>query len=328
MEPISHPPIKSRRLPVAPVIHAGRIDLFPAELMASLEEYTPADAPKEWVQVSRFVRDAVVAALPTASLTPKKLIGIVARFVLWAVVEQGLPQETSELFTPRVIDAYCAQLTTKGSTSSTYRSALMNASRMLNPDVHANDMRPIQRREITAPYTAAEMSQFRRWAKGQTTATLRVRGMAMLALTAGAGLSPADIGLVEYDDVEISDAGVALRIRGKAPRLVPVLRDWEKWVLKVRAAREPGDLLWGTPKRATPNKNLIPNFTQVASGNSPHSARLRATWITAHLALGTPMKALFRAGGFAQLANLDQYLEYVEAPSDDDFRRLLRGSRR
>ena len=252
----------------------------------------------------------------------------VGPFVIWSVAEQGLPMKAEVVFVPRVINAYCAQLAKKGSTRSTYRSVLMLVSKALNPAEHSSDVTPIQRREINAPYSATEMEQFRRWAKGQNTQNRRLKGMALLALAAGAGLMPAEIGAVAFDDIEVTAPGVVIRVHGKSPRSVPVLREWEKWVLKVRDARKPSELLWGTPKRTTPDRNLVSNFTKVSVGRAPNAARLRAYWITKHLSLGTPMKALFRAGGFSQLGNLDQYLQYVDTPTESDYRHLLRGGSR
>jgi hypothetical protein len=92
-------------------------------------------------------------------------------------------------------------------------------------------------------------------------------------------------------------------------------------------SREPGDRMWGASNRGD-SKNLLSSFYSSCTGEAPNSARLRATWITTHLSIGTPMKELMRAGGLVQFSNMNDYLHFVEPADGADYRALLRGARK
>lgn len=82
--------------------------------------------------------------------------------------------------------------------------------------------------------------------------------------------------------------------------------------------------MWGSTTRNN-NKNTLTDFTSRSMGKAPTNARLRATWITGHLAMGTPMKALLQALGTKQFSNVHYYLDYIDDLDPVTYRQALRG---
>jgi hypothetical protein len=296
-------------------------------VIAALESYTPNVSAHNWEAVQDFARDAAALAAPTSAHSALRLLQVAGPFVVWCTAEQGLPLDAELLFAPTTIDAYCTGLTLKESTRGTYRSVLLIISKVLVPEAHQPSMVPMHRRPIQVPYTKDQVIQFRAWAKGQRTHLGRQKAMLLLAFVLGAGLTPGELGLVKREDITIDEAGVLIQVHGKLPRIVPMLRAWEKWVVAIAKSREPGDRMWGASNRGD-SKNLLSSFYSSCTGEAPNSARLRATWITTHLSIGTPMKELMRAGGLVQFSNMNDYLHFVEPADGADYRALLRGARK
>ena len=292
------------------------------EVIAALENYAPHATKAEWVKVQSFVREAAVLAADQSVYETPRLLRILAPFVLWCVGELGLPLRPEIIFAPRTVDAYCNHHS--AGTGATYRSALMRVSETLLPEANRSTMTPLPRRTIQPPYSAAEMKKHLAWARGQHTLNNRHKAMTMLAFSAGAGLWPAEIGLVLREDIVADDAGIVISVRGANPRQVPILRQWEDWLLEVAETRAVGEQMFGSSTRGN-DKSLLTNFTSNSVGTAPTNARLRATWIVTHIAMATPMKGLFRASGFKQFGNLHHYLAYVDDLDEAGYRALLRG---
>lgn len=314
---------------VAPAILNGSIYRHAKEVMAALESYAPKGSKRAWREVETFVRDAAVLTSTATSYAAPRLATIAGPFVIWCTNEHGLALESDVIFSPRVIDAYCVQLSAGVGTKGTYRSLLMAISRVVAPAAHPTAMTPTTRRTIQAPYTATEMKQFRAWAKGQHTPLHREKATLLLALSAGAGLSASEIRMAVKEDVVADKMGVLIHVRGTNARAVPMLGEWERRIVRIAESRNAGAFLWGTAQRtSTTDKNLLAHFAANCTGEAPSHPRLRATWITTHLSNGTPVKELFRAGGITQLTTLHQYLEFVDAADIDTHRKLLRGARK
>jgi integrase len=309
----------------SPVLDGSNYKQAGEEVVRLLEDYVPQVNQREWKRVRKFVIDAAyLTARNQSSYDSTRLMSVAGPFVIWCTSAQGLPMEAAALFIPKVIDSYCTEVDLSNATRATYRSALLAISKTLLPDAHTPAMTPLHKRTIKAPYSTAEIKKFRAWAKGQHTLVLREKAMMLLALAAGAGLAPGEIGQVVREDVVIDSDGVVIHVRGTKARVVPVLRYWEPWMVTVAESRNTGDPIWGLPRSHT-SENALSNFTRASMGEAPVTTRLRATWITEHLAKGTPLKELFRAGGISQLDNLDQYLHFVHAADQFEYRRFLRG---
>lgn len=292
------------------------------EVIAAVERYKPRERVPGWERVKPFAQQ-VAARASTDAVSAQRVMVIVAPFVTWAVNEQGLPMTIGELFTLRVIEAYCASRDTTDATRATYRSQLVAVAEDLNPGGIPRRPAPIRRTTIKPPYSSAEMAEFRQWATGQNTDLRRRKAKLMVALCAGAGLRPNEFQLLR-SDVVVDDQGIVITVRSAEPRDVPVLREWEPWILEALDDVPEDAPLWMSDGQQ-PNKSLLNAFTAKTIGKAPNSVRLRATWIVNHLAMGTPVKELMRAAGMVQFNNLHHYVAFVDEVAPAAYRSLLRG---
>lgn len=298
--------------------------LSPTEVVMHLvDRYQPKQHRSSWAGARDFVKDVVATTALADDRDPARLMSIAAPFVMWCIEEHGLDLRAELIFSPTLINRYCTTKFTKDGTGGTYRSVLLAISAAVLPGSGAK-LTAMHKRTILAPYTTAEMKAHTFWAPGQTTALARHRAMVLLAFCAGAGLQPGELRTLNRGDVSIDDDGVVVRVTGRNSRMVPMLRAWEEPATLAVNAYPETELLWGGPHPGG-GKNMVSQFASRTMGIAPTPARLRATWITTHLALGTPIKELIRAGGMARFENLDQYLAFVEPAPMAEHRAMLRG---
>lgn len=298
--------------------------LSAAEVIAQMvRRYEPKQHRLAWDSARPFVMEAVTTAALSKGRDAGRLMSIAAPFVMWCIEEHGLEIRDELIFAPTLIDRYCTVMFSREGTGGTYRSVLLAISDAVLPN-SGTKLTAMHRRTIQAPYTQAEMNAHTFWARGQKTALSRHRAMLLIAFCAGAGLQPGEIRTLCRTDVTIDEYGVLVRVRGKNPRHTPMLRAWEEWVKPLINGYPDVELLWGGPKPSG-GANMVNQFTARTMGIAPSLPRLRATWITRHLALRTPIKELIRAGGMAKFENLDQYLVFVEPAPLAEHRAMLRG---
>jgi len=278
--------------------------------------------------VEAFVRDAVTIAAPYTAYTAQLLLTDTARFVNWCVGDQGWPLDAQIIWSVRAIDLYSTTANQELSegTRRNYRSRLLRISEVLLPHEHPEKQTPLSHRSTQAPYSAKEIEQFRQWATNQLSPEKRDRAMVMLVLCAGAGIRPSEIPLIYPADVIVDDEGILIAVGGDEPREVPLLAEWEEWMLALLERRPGDESLWG-PVSNHSLHNLTSKFTERSHGKPPRADRLRHTWIVHHLSTATPLKELFRAAGVTKMQHLHLFLEFVDALDETDYRRALRSER-
>ena len=246
-------------------------------------------------------------------------------YVTWCVRDMGWPLDAEIIWSVRAIDIYSttANLNLTEGSRRNYRARLMRISEVLLPHEHPERPTALAHRNTAAPYTLAEIEKFRVWAVNQLTPQKRDRAMVMLVLCAGAGVRPNEIPLIFPRDVHVDGEGILIDVGGEEPRQVPLLAEWEEWMLALLERRPKGETLWGPINRRTTH-NLTSAFTERSYGNPPRADRLRHTRFVHHLDIGIPMKELFRAAGIAKMQHLHLMLEYVTPRADGEYRRLLR----
>lgn len=301
---------------------------LPKEVTNYMEQFTPRIDPKTWDIIGAFVRDAVSLAAPQTAYSAEILLTAAAHFVGWCR-GKAMPLDAEVIWSRQAIDMYVNDKHShlNEGTRRNYRARLMRISEVLLPEEHGEQMTALNRKTTAAPYSGSQMKQHREWAVGQLTPFKRYRAMLMLVLTAGAGLRPSEIALVQLENIEaLPTGGFAVHVRGEQARMVPLLAIWDEWM---EALFEQGqgdrESLWGTPDRARPS-TLLSAFTQNTNGVAPRGDRLRSTWLVTILAAGVPAKEVFRAGGFAKFEHLPRLLAYVPDASSEHYTSSLRGS--
>jgi len=299
---------------------------LPAEVEVVVRSQKPAKPTSVWPAVEAFVRDSVTIAAPHTVYAANLLMTHASRYVQWCVQEQGWPLDGEVIWSVQAIDLYATDehVNLADGTRRNYRAMLMRISEVLVPSEHGDKPTALSRKSSAAPYTPVELTKFRRWVEMQVTDLKRDRAMLMLVLCAGAGLKSNEVHTIHPEHVTVDADGIIVHVPGDASRDVPLLAEWEEWMLALLKRRPAGEPLWGPVNRKDTN-NLLSSFTENTIGPRPNGHRLRNTWLVVHLTAGTPMKDLFRASGFAKFEHLPRLLKYVPDSSPARYRAALRG---
>jgi integrase len=296
--------------------------------MEHMRTRTPRINTEVWARIQPFVEDSVAVTAPQLPYSAGQLQSRIAKYVEWVTQVKHLPLDGKIIWSRQMIDLYVTDANThlKSGTRRNYRALLDRVSKELCPEEHPYSYTPQNRKSTVAPYTAEEMQQFREWAVGQSIPLKRRRGIAMLALCAGAGLTSSEVALIMPKQVEVTPVGIVIDVPGTNPRRVPVLPEWDSWVLALIEDWPEDQTLWGEIKRKD-HSNLLSTFVENAEGKGrgPRGDRLRNTWLVWHLNNRTPMKDLFYAAGFRKMEHLPRLLAHLEFLPPEDYTQVLRG---
>lgn len=154
---------------------------------------------------------------------------------------------------------------------------------------------PLPRERRKAPYSPAEIAGYLALAAAQPTAARQMKAAGLICLDAGAGLAGADLRGVRGSDIACRSGGVVVEVRGRRPRIVPVLARYHGPLL-ASAAFAGARLVTGGREPARRNVTT-PLISSLAGGTGlPRldTGRLRATWLAGcaeRLGLATFMAA-------------------------------------
>jgi hypothetical protein len=182
------------------------------------------------------------------------------------------------------------------------------------------------RERAKAPYSKAQITSYLALADNQPTEARRHRAAALIGLSAGAGLTGADVKAVTGHDVTRRSGGVVVEVRGgRHPRVVPVLVRYHCGLVDA-ATWARGRLLIGGTSPA--RRNVTSPLTASLSGGLDlpriEISRLRATWlceVAAHIGL----RAFMEAAGITCSQRLGDLVTTLAAPDEATAVALLGG---
>jgi hypothetical protein len=275
-----------------------------------------------------FIQSTVSAARDKTPYTDGEVTLVVRLLTEWSS-SRGL-ELTTEAILARENIASFIHAGIEGRAAATradYRSKLLRvAEALLPPESAPRRLTPLQASDPSAPYTQDDQQVLVAWARAQKKHR-RTDARVLLALGLGAGLSSAEIMNARASDVVMTIEGVVLiHVRETRPRVVPVLRKWEK-VLVERARTLDGEDFLFIAGRTGSGKNLISNFVQ-RDDASVHvqPQRLRSTWLVTQMSASTPLTALVEAAGVESLEALTRFLPFVDRPDESTTWRALRAA--
>ena len=135
------------------------------------------------------------------------------------------------LLHPSVIERFTAHAPgLSGPARRTLRTNLRFLARAVVPQLVPADA-PLPRERAKAPYAPAEIDGYLALADAQPTAARRMRAAGLVCLGAGAGLIRSDLRQVRGTDVTRRSGGVVVQVRGRRPRVVPVLARYHEPLL-------------------------------------------------------------------------------------------------
>ena len=230
-------------------------------------------------RAAAFAREVIAAVQPGGQERAKNLLRAAGRLADYAA-SLGLDLVPEVVFHPSVIERFarCAP-GLSGVARRTLRTSQRFIARRVVPQLYPADV-PLSRERAKAPYTAAEIGGYLALADAQPTAERRMRAAGLVCLGAGAGLIRADLRDVRGSDVACRAGGVVVQVKGRRPRVVPVLSRYHGPLLA--AARFAGSGL--VTGGADPGRRNLasPLITALGGGTGlPRldTSRLRATWL-------------------------------------------------
>jgi hypothetical protein len=293
-----------------------------------LDSYRPQRISDEsWVAVRPFVIDGAERLGLDHGAGALRVARVLARLAAWALGE-GLPLDAEVVLDPDTVERFVAVGLDGDRSRATYRATLRRVGPLLTKRAPW-EARPstVARRQVAVPYTATELDVLRDDAFAQPTAGRVRAARALLALGAGTGLDGRWVARVEAADVTASGAAVLVRVGEPAARVVPVLARWQDEVVEL-AASAGDEFLVGGRSLAKNRAGSLAASIVVAHGHPRVSAaRLRSTWLVAHLAMGTRLPELARAAGLQGVTVLSDLLAFVSALDEAAAIEMLRGAR-
>jgi len=285
-----------------------------AEAETALRVYAPtaARAADAWPATQLAVCDAVGRSTSSATNTAKYLSHL-ADFAAWAN-EQGVPMTLQRLLDGDVIERYIAvgMLNSRDSTRATRRAILRRIARHCASPAQDLPL-PIAYRRLRPPYSPEEVQGLLALASAQPTLSRRRTLRAILHLGLGCGIASRDLAWVRGQDIEQQlDGSVSVTVSGGTrPRIVVALHGHESVLLELARSTSSG-LLIGGSTRGRRNVTRGPLDRVVGGEDRPRleTARLRSTWLLAHLRACTPLSALMVAAGLTTVRPLEDLLHH------------------
>jgi integrase len=246
------------------------------EVAAYIARWRPVSVGGE---AAGFARQVVTVAAPGTRARANALLWAAARLAAFAA-PLGLQAVPEVLLHSSVIERFttCAPGLT-GVARRSVRTNLRFLARRVVPALAPVDA-PLPRERAKAPYSPGEINGYLALAGAQPAATRRMRAAGLVCLGAGAGLAGADLRAVRGSDIACRSGGVLVQVRGRRPRVVPVLARYHQPLLASAKFAGTGLVTGGTdPAR----KNITTPLIRSLSGGTGlprlETGRLRSTWL-------------------------------------------------
>jgi hypothetical protein len=259
---------------------------------AAIDRWRPASVPEP---AAAFARTVVRAAAPGGPARARALLWAAGKLATFGI-SVGLPVRPDVLLHPSVIER-CAVLGAVEASPVARRTLRTNLRFLAARVVPEICPRPaaLPRERAKPPYSAVEITAYLALADAQPTVARRARAAGLVCLGAGAGLIRADLRSVRGVDVVRRSGGVVVQVRGRRPRVVPVLARYHEPLLAAAAFAGDGPVTGGfDPARRNLTTPLICALAGGADLPRLDTGRLRATWLrdcAARLGLATFLHA-------------------------------------
>ncbi|MCS3442221.1 hypothetical protein [Microbacterium phyllosphaerae] len=292
------------------------------DFLDSYNPYLPAD---DWAQM----RDSVLASVrpyvaDRSEASTRHALATLTGYVQWTR-ERGLVDQADDALTPRFIDLYAQHRSTQIRPQKAAREgAILRTLFSEDPLPRRAEALPSP---ADTPYSDTDLATIRSWAVYQPSARKRLDATAIAALGLGCGLTANEMMTARTEDVRVAGNGdVDVTVRGPRPRTVPALHTWAPLLAELRSiAPEKGDWLIA-PGRTVRDAHSLNNIRRNLRGDiRPVPQRMRNTWLVAQVNGGTPPSVVMNAAGLLDAAFLRRLAPYIDMPTADEQRAMLRG---
>jgi hypothetical protein len=280
-----------------------------------IARFTPWSIPApQWQQVRHYVADLVVQMRPRTPDQTRGTCTTVAGFVAWAWTVLGTELSVEAIFTASNVNRYLA--TERMRRASIHRR--WDVSRMLSTIGRVLAGADIPRTKPPRPkfsgrlFTENEIGDLYGWAISLSTETRRRNACAILSLSAGAGLTLAEVAAARVEHVRLDGDLLLADVVGSKPRTVPLLVSWQRVLLRAIGDRTEGLLFSGYRMDEYPPRSIQSFLTENPAPTRPSVRDLRRGWVVAQIEAGTPWPVLAQLGGFSSEGAIAAYAGYAK----------------
>ena len=292
---------------------AGNAPVAPPEVGGVIAVWVPhsvQDAdPTVLAAVMPVVRCLVAAVGPDTPMAARRLLWALAPIAVWC--RETVGSFTALTINPRNVEVWVMEVNGRRPQGwrNAARAALRQVGRSVNPQKWSDPPEQVGRPPACAAYDPVEEAGFVE-AVGLPGADEPVLRLWVGAASCGAGMRGPEIGAAKTGDLsEVEANGLAIRVRGRDARLVPIRGCWTPVVREAvqLVAEQPGT---STRFFVSQDRNAAARAANsVSIGHTNLSLRrARATWLTAHLVAGTPPLVLRKIAGPVSAATMDDLL--------------------
>ena len=288
----------------------------------AIGNYRSRQVPEE---AAGFARLVVARAVPKSASRAKALLWACSRLAAFGI-SVGLECEAEVLLHPSVIERLVV-VGTKGMSGParrTLRTDLRFVGASVLPGSGPSPL-ALPRDRSKAPYTGTEIAAYLALADAQPTEGRAMRSSGLVCLGAGAGLMGADLRHVSGTDVTSRSGGVIVRVKGRRPRVVPVLSRYHHRLVAAAEFAGAGLVIGGGSRQ---RKNVSGPLVSSLSGGADlarlDTGRLRATWL-ASCAHNLGLATFMAAAGVRYSQHLGDLLAMLPVAGEEEAVALLGG---
>lgn len=293
----------------------GASDTDPERIAHAIETWQPRDAdPSHAEPIIVEARKCVTVAAPASVNKAKRYL-----LCVFVALESGLEEfgRIDHRVVLHPVNVECFVMNPdRGWTDgwrSHVRSVLRDIGRTVCPDLWPDRPQPIAARDAVAPYDGIDEYMLHEAAL-MAGRKPRCERLALTGLTLGAGLSGAEAQLARTEDiVELGGDRLGVRVHRVRDRIVPIRRAYTSLVAEARDLRGEGRFFASDSNAAA--SSTAANIRVDGQGSlSLH--RARATFVCAHIRVGTSLAVLDEIAGPISGEYLQQMLAYCDGSID------------
>jgi hypothetical protein len=272
-------------------------------------------------EAASFAREVVACLCPDSESRARNLLYCTSQLAQFCV-SVGLDLDPQVVLADAVIERFARAHAEAVSpaTCRTMRTNLRFVSAKFIPQ-EAPVAVALVRQRAKPPYRREEIAAYLAAAALCGGIDRQMHAIGLICLSAGAGLVGRDLATVAGSDVCMRHSSVVVEVRGRKPRVVPVLSEFHVPLLK--AAEHAGGLLLigGSSSR----KNVTSPITSASRPfhlGSLEVSRLRSYWL-AECAKRIGLHNFMAAAGITCSQHLGDVVKFISPPDERDTVRLL-----